>query len=123
MEYLRIGEVAKACGVSIDTLRRWESEGRVVFERIGNQRVLPRERLSELLGANPAPPSPSSARNRLAGVVVGIKKDPVMSQVEMACGDYRVVALVSTESVDELGLEIGSPATAVIKATNVVVER
>lgn len=122
MEYLRIGEVAKALGVSIDTLRRWESDGRVTFERVKNQRVLRADRLPALLRGLQPPPHQSSARNRLAGVVVRIEKDKVMAQVELACGDYRIVSLLSREAVDELGLEVGSPATAVVKATNVIVE-
>lgn len=63
-----------------------------------------------------------SARNHLTGLVTGIVSDTVMSQVELQCGPYRVVSLVSTESVRELGLEVGSVATAVIKATNVALE-
>ncbi len=122
MEYLRIGEVAKAVGVSVDTLRRWETEGRVVFERVKNQRVLPASKLQALIGSLQAPPTQSSARNRLSGVVVGIKKDKVMAQVELACGDYRIVSLLSAEAVEELRLEVGSPAVAVIKATNVIIE-
>ena len=64
----------------------------------------------------------SSARNRLHGVVVGVTRDRVMAQVEMVCGDYRVVSLMSREAADELGLEVGKHATAVIKSTNVIVE-
>ena len=122
MEYLRIGEVAKALGVSIDTLRRWETEGRVAFERVKNQRVLPAAKLPALMSALQPPPKQSSARNRLSGVVVSIRKDTVMAQVELACGDYRIVSLLSAEAVEELGLEVGSPATAVVKATNVIIE-
>lgn len=120
--YLRIGEVAKALGVSVDTLRRWEEQGRVEFERVGNQRVLPADRLPSLIHPTAPGPSHTSARNHLAGVVVAIKKDKVMAQVELACGDYRIVSLISRDALDELGLEIGSPATAVIKATNVVID-
>jgi molybdopterin-binding protein len=121
-EYLRIGEVAKAIGVSVDTLRRWESEGRVVFERVKNQRVLPAAKLQTLMGTLQVPPKRSSARNRLDGRVVSIKLDAVMAQVELACGDYRIVSLLSREAVEEMGLEVGSPATAVVKATNVIIE-
>lgn len=123
VDYLRIGEVAKALGVSVDTLRRWEADGRVAFDRVRNQRVLPAAKLQELVSSLQAPPNRSSARNRLDGVVVSIKKDTVMAQVELACGDYRIVSLLSREAVDEMGLEVGSPATAVVKATNVIVER
>jgi len=121
-EYLRIGEVAKALGVSVDTLRRWEADGRVSFERVRNQRVLPATALQSLIASLKTAPQHSSARNRLSGVVVGIKKDSVMAQVELACGDYRIVSLLSAEAVEELGLEVGSPATAVVKATNVIIE-
>lgn len=122
-DYLRIGEVASALGVSVDTLRRWEADGRIEFERQRGQRVLPADRLGDLLRQHAATPRSSSARNRMAGVVVSVKKDAVMAQVELACGDYRIVSLMSREAADELGLEPGSPATAVVKATTVIVER
>jgi molybdopterin-binding protein len=121
-ELLRIGQVAKAVGVSIDTLRRWEAEGRVRFVRQGNQRMLPAEKLESLLEAAPAHERRSSARNRLSGVVVGIERDGLMAKVELSCGDYRVVSLMSREAADELGLAVGSQACAVVKATNVIIE-
>lgn len=121
-EYLRIGEVAQAVGVSVDTLRRWEAEGRLAFERHGNQRVLRADRLAPLLASLAGASGTSSARNRMAGIVVAVKRDGVMAQVELACGDYRIVSLMSRDAADELGLEVGSPATAVVKATNVIVE-
>lgn len=120
--YLRIGEVAQAVGVSVDTLRRWEAEGRVVFERRGRQRVLRAEDLAPLLASLAGASSTSSARNRLAGIVVAVKRDEVMAQVELACGDFRVVSLMSRDACDELGLEVGKAAVAVVKATNVIVE-
>src|SRR3954466_7056170 len=121
-EYLRIGEVAQAVGVSVDTLRRWEAEGRVTFQRQANQRVLPVTDLAPLLASLAGSSSTSSARNRLAGIVVAVKRDGVMAQVELACGDYRVVSLMSRDAADDLGLEVGRTATAVVKATNVIVE-
>lgn len=121
-EYLRIGEVASALGVSVDTLRRWEADGKVDFERQRGQRVLRADRLGPLLRMRASSPRSSSARNRLAGIVVSVKKDEVMAQVELACGDYRIVSLMSREAADDLGLEPGSPATAVVKATTVIVE-
>jgi molybdopterin-binding protein len=120
--YLRIGEVAQAVGVSVDTLRRWETEGRVTFERQGNQRVLPADALAPLIASLSGSAATSSARNRLSGIVVAVKKDHVMAQVELACGDYRIVSLMSRDACDELGLEVGKPAVAVVKATNVIVE-
>jgi len=120
--YLRIGEVAQAVGVSVDTLRRWEADGRVTFERRGRQRVLPADRLAPLLASLAGSSSTSSARNRFAGIVVAVKRDEVMAQVELACGDFRVVSLMSRDACDELGLEVGRPAVAVVKATTVIVE-
>ena len=121
-DYLRIGEVAQAVGVSVETLRRWEEEGKVTFERRHNQRVLPTGELAPLLASLAGSSSTSSARNRLSGIVVAVKRDGVMAQVELACGDFRVVSLMSRDAADELGLEVGRPATAVVKATNVIVE-
>ncbi|WGL52159.1 TOBE domain-containing protein [Nocardioides sp. BP30] len=121
-QYLRIGEVGQALGVSPDTLRRWEVEGRITFERRGNQRVLDADRLPELLAATRSRERVSSARNRLSGVVTSVVRDGVMAQVELACGDYRLVSLMSREAADELGLEPGVAASAVVKATNVIVE-
>ena len=122
-DYLRIGDVAKALGVSVDTLRRWETSGRIHFERVNNQRVLPIEELPELMRSLEGPSPKSSARNRMAGTVVSVESDHVMAKVEMACGDFRVVSLMSREAAEELRLEAGVRATAVIKATNVVIER
>jgi molybdopterin-binding protein len=122
-ELLRIGEVAKALGVSIDTLRRWDAEGRVTFIRRGNQRMLPAAELGNLLASRPTTGRASSARNRLPGVVVAVERDGVMAKVEMACGDYRIVSLMTREAADELELEPGVYAAAVVKATNVIVDR
>jgi molybdopterin-binding protein len=122
-ELLRIGEVAKAVGVSVETLRRWEAEGRVRFVRQGNQRMLPAAELSALLQARSGSPKQSSARNRLPGVVISVVRDGVMAQVELSCGDHRIVSLMSREAADDLQLEPGVLATAVVKATTVIVER
>jgi molybdopterin-binding protein len=121
-EYLRIGEVAQAVGVSVDTLRRWEAEGKVTFQRQHNQRVLPVDQLAPLIASLSGSSATSSARNRMAGIVVAVKRDGVMAQVELACGDFRIVSLMSRDAADELGLEVGKAATAVVKATNVIVE-
>jgi molybdopterin-binding protein len=118
---LRIGAVAQVLGVSVDTLRRWEQDGRIAFERRGGQRYLDADTLARLLRER-SPQRHSSARNRLEGVVVAVTRDKVMAQVELACGPYRVVSLMSREAVDELDLQPGSHAEAVIKSTTVVVE-
>lgn len=123
VDYLRIGEVAQRVGVSVDTLRRWESEGRIAFERRGNQRVLPASELAGLLSSLTGADRTSSARNRLTGVVTSVERDGVMAKVELACGDYRIVSLMSREAADDMELAPGVAATAVVKSTSVMVER
>jgi len=122
-ELLRIGEVSKALGVSIDTLRRWEAEGRVTFVRRGNQRMLPAADLSALIEQRSATNNKSSARNRFPGVIVSVERDSLMAKVEMSCGQYRIVSLMSREAADDLDLAPGVAATAIVKATNVIVDR
>jgi molybdopterin-binding protein len=122
-DMLRIGEVAKAVGVSVETLRRWEADGRVTFVRQGNQRMLPASELSGLMQARSGSVKQSSARNRLPGVVVSVIRDGVMAQVELSCGDHRIISLMSREAADDLQLEAGVHATAVVKATTVIIER
>ena len=120
---VRIGAAATALGVSIDTLRRWERAGRVHFERRGNQRLIAADELDRLLRERTVGAGRSSARNRLPGIVVDVQRDGVMAKVDMACGPHRVVCSISREAADELGLEPGMQATAVIKVTTVVIER
>lgn len=120
-DLIGIGAAAAALGVSVDTLRRWERAGRVSFERRGNRRYMSSAELSRLLHDRGGS-GRSSARNQLAGVVVAVKRDEVMAQVEMVCGPYRIVSLMSREAADDLGLGPGVIATAVVKATNVVIE-
>jgi molybdopterin-binding protein len=121
---LTLGEAAREIGVSADTLRRWERAGRVTFQREGGRRLIAADELARLLRERQAAGSTStSARNRLVGVVLDVKRDGVMAQVEMACGEHRIVSLMSREAADELELEPGVRATAVIKSTTVIVER
>jgi molybdopterin-binding protein len=119
---IRIGAAATALGVSIDTLRRWERDGRVRFERHGQQRYMSSEELARLLRER-ARTGGASPRNRLGGIVLSVRRDGVMAQVDMACGPHRVVSLMTREAADQLDLKPGDPATAVIKATTVVIER
>jgi molybdopterin-binding protein len=122
MEELTLGQAARAIGVSLDTLRRWERSGRIKFERKGSQRFIRAPELAELLRERG--PSPhTSARNRMQGVVVAVEKDGVMAQVDMACGPFRIVSLMSREAADELELAPGMLASAVVKSTTVIVER
>lgn len=120
-DHVRIGAAATALGVSIDTLRRWERAGRISFARRGQQRYLSGEQLAQLLRERVGrPPGP---RNRLPGIVLTIRRDGRVAQVELACGSHRVVALMPREIVDQLGLKPGDSATAVMKPSAIVVER
>ena len=119
---IRIGVAAQALGVSVDTLRRWERDGRIAFERRGNTRVLAPEELARVLRER-CTNTRSSARNRMAGVIVGVKRDGVMAQIDLACGPYRIVSLMSREAADELDLQPGQAATAVVKSPMVIIER
>ena len=121
-ELVRIGTAATALGVSLDTLRRWERAGRIKFERKGQQRFIEAKDLAALLRERGGGER-TSARNRMQGVVVSVEKDGVMAKVDMACGPFRVVSLMSREAAEELELAPGVLATAVVKSTTVIVER
>jgi len=124
----RISEVAGLLGVSDDTVRRWIEAGTLpVHLDASRRKVVDGAALAaftrEHASAAPDPSSgASSARNRMVGLVTSVVADTVMAQVEMQCGPHRVVSLMSSEAVAELGLQPGSLAVAVIKSTNVVVE-
>ncbi|MCW2755657.1 MAG: binding domain, excisionase family [Marmoricola sp.] len=124
----RIAEAAELLGVSDDTVRRWVEAGKLTSMTDGGRLAVDGGELAvlaESLADSPdvAGSRRSSARNRLAGIVVAVRKDSVMAQVEMICGPHRVVSLMSADAADELGLVAGARAVASIKATNVVVER
>lgn len=120
-ELIKIGAAAAAIGVSVDTLRRWERAGKVTFTRRGNRRYMAAHDLAELLRERGATRR-TSARNRLQGVVMAVKRDQVMAQIELVCGQFRIVSLMSREAADELDLKPGDHATAIVKATTVIVE-
>lgn len=124
----RIADAARLLGVSDDTVRRWIDAGSLpVQPDASNRKVIDGASLAAFAReqANAAP-DPStvgrSARNRLVGLVTRVECDRVMAQVEIQCGPHRIVSLMSSEAVRELGLQPGSLAVAVIKSTTVVVE-
>ncbi|MCB2175679.1 MAG: TOBE domain-containing protein [Actinomycetales bacterium] len=126
MTQLRIGEVARVLGVSDDTVRRLLDAGQLASTRDDHRRrVVDGADLAAYLRAQRAAgqPGTSSARNRFEGLVTDVLVDGVMAQVELQAGPHRVVSLMSREAVEELGLEPGVLAAAVVKATLVVVER
>ena len=125
---LRVGQAAEMLGVSVETLRRWEAEGRLRMERSeGGQRLVD---IDEVRGCSTSaarrstdrPIVAQSARNRFAGVVTRIDADRVAAVVEVIAGPHRLVSLMTAEAVEELGLKVGDEAVCVVKATNVIVE-
>ena len=126
-----MGEAAKLLGVSSDTVRRWADAGRLATSRTtgghrtinGPDLALLSQELAAEAATEEAGGSVLSARNRFTGLVTRVVRDGVMAQVEIQAGPHRVVSLLSAEAVDDLGLEPGVLAVAVVKATNVVVER
>jgi molybdopterin-binding protein len=120
-DLIKIGAAAAALGVSVDTLRRWEGKGKIAFERRDNRRYVSSTELARVVRERGGG-GLTSARNRLPGVVVAVKRDEVMAQIDMVCGPYRVVSLMSREAADELGLKPGEHAIAVVKATTVIIE-
>jgi molybdopterin-binding protein len=125
-EGLLLGDAARALGVSVDTLRRWARAGRLhtVRDTSNRRRVPPSE--IERLAVRPGRHRPGdglSARNRFPGVVRSVEVDGVMALVEIEAGPHRVIAAVTRDAVEDLGLAPGVPATAAVKATSVMIER
>ena len=122
---LRIGQAAALLGVSVDTIRRWEDEGRMRMVRsAGGQRMVGMSEVQRLLAQRPRTQhrvAATSARNQLEAVVTNIKRDTAAASIEMQAGPYRLVALTTAESVDDLRLVPGTRVIASVKATNVIV--
>jgi molybdopterin-binding protein len=116
------GEAARALGISLDTLRRWDKQGRIRVERdAANRRVVPVKEIERLRGGEQ---HALSARNRVRGVVHAVKIEGLLAQVELEATERaRFVAVITRESAEALGLKPGVTATAVVKATSVMVER
>ena len=126
--HLRIGQAAELLGVTVDTLRRWEADGRLITLRSGGgQRQVPIAEISRLLAerrrtTHDRPIVAQSARNRFSGVITRIERDRVAAVVEVMSGPHRLVSLMSAEAVDELDFKVGDEAVCVVKATHVIVE-
>ena len=114
-------EAAQALGISLDTLRRWDREGRIKTKRdAGNRRVVSAKEIERLRGRDD---SHMSARNRFHGTVRSVEVEGLLAQVEILVSEpSRVVAIVTRDAVEELGLAPGASATAIVKSTSVMVE-
>jgi molybdopterin-binding protein len=125
---IRIGQAAELLGVSVETLRRWEADGRLPTTRTsGGQRLVAVGDVARLMAerrrtATDTPIVAQSARNRFAGIVTSIKRDEIVAQVEVMAGPHRLVSLMTAEAVDDLKLRVGDRAVCVVKATQVIVE-
>lgn len=125
---LRVGQAAEMLQVTVETLRRWETQGRLRMERSeGGQRLVDIGEVSRLLderrkGVTDRPIVAQSARNRFPGIVTRIESDRIAAVVEVIAGPHRMVSLMTAEAVAELGLKVGDEAVCVVKATNVIVE-
>jgi molybdopterin-binding protein len=125
MTDVSMGEAARALGVSLDTLRRWDRAGKLETTRDSrNRRLVPQSEVERLSDRPPRARTGDtlSARNRFPGIVRSVEVGGVMAIVEIEAGPHRVVAAVTRDAVEELGLRPGMPATATVKATSVMVE-
>jgi molybdopterin-binding protein len=115
-------EAARALGISLDTLRRWDRQGRIRVERdSANRRTVPGEEIARLRGSDE---HALSARNRFRGIVREVKIEGLLAQVELDVTEpTRLVAVITRDAAEELGLRPGMSATAVVKATSAMVER
>src|ERR671924_25126 len=120
-QFYTASEAAKRLGISLDTLRRWDRDGRIKTTRDrGNRRLVSAKEIDRLRGERGVH---FSARNRLRGTVSEVRVEGLIAQVELVVDEpARVVAIVTADAVEELGLEAGMPATAVVKATSVMVQ-
>ncbi len=120
--FLSAGEAARALGISLDTLRRWDRQGRIRAERdSANRRLVPASEVARLLGRER---HGLSARNRFRGVVREVKIEGLLAQVELDVTEpARLVAVITRESAEELGLKPGMSAAAVVKATSMMIDR
>jgi len=122
-DYYSVSEAAKLLGISVDTLRRWDRQGLIKAERDhANRRTVPAREIDRLRGEPGA--SSLSARNRFNGMVTDVTVEGLLARVEMVVNEpVRVVAVVTREAVDDLGLRVGMSATAVVKSTSMMIQR
>lgn len=121
----RIGEAAEMLGVRVETLRRWEREGSLSTSRTpGGQRLVPAAEVARLLAERRPrrPIASASQRNRFEGVITEVKRDKLAATVEIQAGPHRVLAFITREAADQMGLAPGMQAVAAVKATNVTIE-
>ena len=125
---IRVGQAAEMLGVTVETVRRWEAEGRLKVQRsTGGQRLVSLGEVTRLLAerrktGTERPTVAGSARNRFPGIVTRIEHDRIVAVVEILAGPHRIVSLMTAEAVDEMGLKVGDEAVGVVKATTVIVE-
>ena len=121
----RIGEAASALGVRVETLRRWERDGKLSTTRtVGGQREVPASEVARLLSERRQhqPIAQASQRNRFTGTITEVKRDKLAATVEIQAGPHRILAFITREAVDQMGLKPGMEAVAAVKATNVTIE-
>ncbi len=123
MHAVTAAQAARMLGISLDTLRRWDRDGKIRVERDhANRRVVPTSEIERFRGVEGS--QVSSARNRFRGVVRSVEIDGLLARVEIDVTEpARVVAIITRESAEELGLEVGMSAAGVIKSTSVMVEK
>ena len=121
-EDLPATEAARRLGISLDTLRRWDRAGKIAVTRdSANRRRVPASEVERLSAAQP---QQLSARNRFAGVISSVEVEGLLAQVEIeVSGPVRIVAVITRDAVESLGLTPGAPATGIVKSTSVLVER
>jgi molybdopterin-binding protein len=119
-QYYAAAEAAAALGISLDTLRRWDRAGKIAVERdASNRRVVAAAEIERLRGGD----EHISARNRFHGTVTDVKVEGLMAQVELVVNEpMRLVAVITRDAIEELGLRPGMSATAIVKSTNVMVQ-
>ena len=124
-ESYRIGEAAEVLGVRVETLRRWERDGKLKTTRTsGGQRLVSATEVARLLAAarSSKPIAQASQRNRFEGIITEVKRDKLAATVEIQAGPHRILSFITREAADQMGLKPGMHAVAAVKATNVTVE-